>query len=70
MTMLYKEKPNDGHFTHQCCYSTHTKQLQGQLTLEQSGTLHFDATYGWSRKIATFCPSQYLLQAEIDPVHS
>ena len=21
---------------------------------KQSGTLHFDATYGWSRKIATF----------------
>ncbi len=27
---------------------------------KQSGTLHFDATYGWSQKIATFCTSQYL----------
>ncbi len=32
----------------------------------QSGTLHFDATYDWSRKIETFCTSQNLLQAEID----
>ncbi len=36
----------------------------------QSGTLHFYATYGWSRKIVTFCTSKYLLQAEIDTVHS
>ncbi len=27
----------------------------------QSGTLHFDATYGWSHKIVTFCTSEYLL---------
>ncbi len=38
--------------------------------VQQSGTLHFDATYGWSHKIATFCTSQYLFQAEIDPVWS
>ena len=28
----------------------------------QSGTLHFDATYGWSHKIATFCTTQYLFK--------
>ncbi len=32
---------------------------------KQSGTLHFDATYGRSHKIVTFCTLQYLLQAEM-----
>ncbi len=36
----------------------------------QSGTLHFDATYGWLCKIATFWTPAYLLQAEIDTVNS
>ncbi len=33
--------------------------------IQQSGTLHFDATNGWSHKIATFCTSQYVLEAEM-----
>ncbi len=28
------------------------------LYSNQTGTLHFNATYGWSCKIATFCNSQ------------
>ncbi len=31
-----------------------------QIHYYQSGTLHFNATYGWSNKIVTFCTLQQL----------
>ena len=41
------------------------RQLVSMVLDKQSGTLHFGATYDWSDKIATFCTSRYLLQAEM-----
>ncbi len=41
------------------CQDTHLHEILPWADINQSGTLHFDVTHGWSCKIATYCTSQY-----------